>query len=209
MRNLHRWVMTVFAVLFVYWSVSGLTLGIYDLADAEQGWSDGGGPGARPTGKPGATPIASEAVGTSVTMAVVAARNLAVSEPITALELRQTESGLQTTIDIGGAQARTLKFDAQGALLSTMPAAPMGALGAMGGPLGGMPMPGMGGPGNGTNFHSVIKNWHRGNIVGDWGVGVALFTGIALLLMIVTGVWLYLNMWQRRRAASRSGFFWS
>lgn len=201
MRKWHRWVMTVFAILFVYWSTSGLTLAIYDLTDAQQGWADGGGPGLRPVVNANHAVLPAESVASSMTAAIATAQRIAPSEPITAVELRQGASGVQASVDIGGAQARTLKLDLlSGVLLTNTPIQRM---------VGGSPGMGARAPGAPRNLHAAIKDWHRGNIVGLWGVGVAMFTGIALLVMSVTGIWLYFSLWRRRRAVGRSAFFWS
>ncbi|MGC3982162.1 MAG: PepSY domain-containing protein [Steroidobacteraceae bacterium] len=200
MRTLHRWVMTVFAVLFVYWAGSGITLAVFDLTDDKQQWTDGGGPGLRPKLNNDLPVLPAAQVGKQVATAIQAAHAAAPGETLTAVELRMTAAGEQVTVDVGGAQPRTLMFDvSSGALLSTTPIAMAADMAS------GMAA----NPVTSRNWHVVLKNWHRGNIVGTWGVGVAMFTGIALLLMTLSGIYLYFSLWRRQRASGRNSFFWS
>lgn len=196
MRTLHRWLMTVFAVLFVYWAGSGLTLAIWDLTDSTQAWAETGGPGARPGIDDHAVPLVAESIGSNMALTVKAAHTLLPDAPLTSIEVRMTSSGPRSIVTTGGEDPRSLTFDLQTQALLSNTAANARQVAA---PL----------LNNRSNMHLRIKDWHRGNIVGDWGVAVALLTGIALLTMLVTGVVLYFSVWNLRRRSGRSSFFWS
>lgn len=195
--------MTVFALLFLYWALSGLTLAIYDFNDPSQGWAEGGGPGARPVHFSVSSPLLAADLEPAIRAAMAQASSQAAGDAITALEVRRTASGVQAIADIAGSQPRRLTLDMRDGSrqLTLVETARTGAPGAMPeGPGGARPPP---------DLHTRLKNWHRGNIVGTWGVGVAMLTGIALICMILTGTLLYLSLWSRRRALQRPKFFWT
>jgi hypothetical protein len=35
-----------------------------------------------------------------------------------------------------------------------------------------------------------------------------MLAGISLMVLSVTGLWVYIEMWRRRRKADKHGFFW-
>jgi hypothetical protein len=55
----------------------------------------------------------------------------------------------------------------------------------------------------------VFKSVHRGDAFGIPGRLMSLFAGLSLLFLTISGGWMYLDMWKRRRKAGRHGLFWS
>ncbi len=56
---------------------------------------------------------------------------------------------------------------------------------------------------------SLILRIHSGAILGEPGVVLGILWGLALVILSVTGGWVYLSMYRRRRKASgKAGLFW-
>ena len=54
----------------------------------------------------------------------------------------------------------------------------------------------------------IAKQIHRGDIIGLSGRWMSLLTGLSLVFLIVSGVVMYFDLWNRRRRAGRPGLFW-
>jgi hypothetical protein len=194
MRRIHRWSMTVFAVILSYWIGSGLIMAIYDATDRTQVWAiEGGGPGARlidDTVLAAAIPPPySLASGVSAAMAAVG------DMPLASVDLRMVGSTARLEFaEASGERATMRRFYAD-------TGAPMTAFTADGDP------DARAAP-NVTRRNN-LKAWHRGNIAGFAGQFVGLFAGLALIVLSITGIFVYFNMWNARRRAGKRGFFWS
>ena len=192
MRKWHRWIMTIFGVLLTYWVVSGLTMAIYDATDRSQIWAiEGGGPGARLTDDAvTALPIeapATYAAGIAKAVAAVGAM------PIASVDLRMVGNVPRLQFaETSGERATRVRFYAN-------TAAPMSddVADAV-----------LHDPSN-HQFRNYIKSWHRGNVIGFTGQFIGLFTGMALIAMVITGVFFYFQLWNGRRAIGRGAFFWT
>jgi uncharacterized iron-regulated membrane protein len=56
---------------------------------------------------------------------------------------------------------------------------------------------------------SLVLRIHSGEILGEPGVVLGVFWGSALVLLSLTGIWVYLELYRRRRKASgKSRLFW-
>ncbi len=56
---------------------------------------------------------------------------------------------------------------------------------------------------------SIIRRIHSGEILGEPGVVLGILWGLALIVLLVTGAWVYLDMYRRRLTASdKRGLFW-
>jgi uncharacterized iron-regulated membrane protein len=55
---------------------------------------------------------------------------------------------------------------------------------------------------------SLIMRIHSGAILGDPGVVLGILWGSALVILSVTGGWVYFDMYRRRRKAAKRGLFW-
>jgi len=186
MRRYHRWLMTVVMVLMTYWSVSGLTLAIYDFTDKNQTWAfDGGGVGA-PGSNTDTPQLPPTKLATLLLSSVKFARAIDPGAPLTAAALRMQDGNVLGVVDFGGATPRELVLDpTSGKLFADTP--PKDQL---------------------NELHSRIKSWHRGNVIGTTGVWLALLTGLGLLGLIVTGTILYGTMLAARIRLGRRALFW-
>ena len=186
--------MTVFIVMLSYWAVSGLIMALYDATDQHQVWAiEGGGPGARLNDAAvTAVPIpdpAQLAAGIDTALAAAGAMQIA------SVDLRMTgDTPRLQFAEASGKRDTELRFYAA-------TGAPMTPLVADGNP--DAPQPAYVGKRN------TLKAWHRGNIIGLPGQFIGLFTGLALIVLVVTGVWLYFQIWNARSRAGRGGFFWN
>lgn len=56
---------------------------------------------------------------------------------------------------------------------------------------------------------SVIRRIHSGEILGEPGVILGILWGLALVVLLVTGGWVYLDMYRRRaKGSGKRGLFW-
>lgn len=206
MRSLHRWIMTPAAAVLLYLAVSGLLIQGVDLLAL-----------GRPAGRGSAATIQSikeyaagppyfsvlsgvdeqggavdlDTAARQLTDAYAAALRIVPGAAITSLQLRVVGGVNQAVVVTGpdDARGRALVFDtATGALLANTPAQA---------------------PVQGESLHDAIKDWHRGNIAGITGVCLNFLAGASLLLLVFSGIWLYLQLWLRRSRLKRRAWFWS
>ncbi len=211
MRAFHRWLMTVLVVFLLYLAASGLTVALYDVADPQQGWAqEGGGPGMRESiYAAGALPAADKLETTLVTV-TVAARRIIVDAPITSITLRMQEGVLQGMVLIGGDVPRQLLLSSDGELLSDTIIAQRAGRPASLPPDAVMPG-GIGGPMPDTDesLHGYLESWHRMAFLGQGGGRlVGLLSALGLVLLVLSGLMVYLQLRATRQATGRRGFFW-
>jgi uncharacterized iron-regulated membrane protein len=60
----------------------------------------------------------------------------------------------------------------------------------------------------GLQTHEDIKHLHSGFLLGLWARVLDLVAGLALIFLSVSGLVMYLEMWNKRRAGGRGQFFW-
>ena len=113
--------------------------------------------------------------------------------PIKVLRLRSFAGMLQAVFVTGEDEPRQLVFNAV-----------TGARASMTEP--GYPY--MGFP-TGWELHELLKRIHRGDVIGVPGRLMDLFAGLSLVFLSGSGLWMYLDLWRRRRAAGRTALFWS
>jgi hypothetical protein len=56
---------------------------------------------------------------------------------------------------------------------------------------------------------NTVKRLHRMTAIGDWTLWINVVVGTSLLVLIFTGLWMYLKLYAPRARAQRSGLFWS
>lgn len=193
MRKWHRWIMTVLCVLLTYWVGSGLMMALYDATDPTQVWAiEGGGPGARLTdAAKTAQPIPPPA---SLTRGITAALGEIGAMQVASVDLRMVGSSPRLQLaEASGARSTMRRFYADTGAAMSNPVAD--------GETGARPPPNVA-------FRNYLKSWHRGNIAGLFGQFLGLFTGLGLIALTVTGTLLYFDLWKRRRAVGKPGFFW-
>ena len=203
-RILHRWMMLVFGVLISYWIFTGVWLALLDLTDSQQYWvGDGGGPGAPVPEVIGDINVAAAgSIGHSdilpmVTTGLNAARAIVPDAAVSSIELSAANRQQQVTVHFIGETVQPVVVDIATGRIIDENADVIAAL-----------------PGLSQSLHRKVKNLHRGNIgiggpvvmwVGTW---FSVIVGGVLVLLSVTGMYLYLRMWAARRRAGRRSLFW-
>lgn len=186
--------MTVFIVMLSYWTLSGLLMAIYDATDQHQVWAiEGGGPSARLNDA--AVTAAAIPDPSQLATGISNALTVAGAMPIASVDLRMTGTLPRLEFaEASGKRDTMLRFYAA-------TGAPMTALVADGNP--DAPRPDY------VNQRNTLKAWHRGNIAGLFGQFIGLFTGLALITLVVTGVIMYFQIWGARRKVGKGSFFWN
>lgn len=60
----------------------------------------------------------------------------------------------------------------------------------------------------GMDVHEAVKHFHSGYTFGIPARVMALLSGAALIYLGVSGVWMYIDLWLKRRRSGRNSFFW-
>ncbi len=108
--------------------------------------------------------------------------------PLRYAELRVAEGRVIGQVKIG---ERELRYDA-------LTAAPLGA-----------PPQGLDGPRHPPSLRNTIKSLHRMTSFGNWALWINVVTAAGLILLIVTGVILYVRIYRVRLRIKRPNPFWS
>jgi uncharacterized iron-regulated membrane protein len=58
------------------------------------------------------------------------------------------------------------------------------------------------------NLRTVFILLHSGKYFGMAGLVIIMLAGVVLLVLSFTGIWVYADMWNRRRKAGRTAWFW-
>ncbi|MEY4761835.1 MAG: PepSY-associated region [Pseudomonadota bacterium] len=179
--------MAVFAVLIGYWCLSGLLLASYDLTDDSQSWAaEGGGPGARPPDLSDAPLPRPEQLrpGIHAVLGQLDASPASVRLYAAAGHVRIEFA------DADGDRKAMRRFDAVSgqSLDEYFPPEP--------------------GPGTSGATRDALKTWHRGNVAGLAGQLIGIVVGLAVVVMALSGLWIYLGLYRARRRIGRSGLFW-
>lgn len=194
MRDWHRWTMTVFGVVLLYWATSGLVIATYDLTDPAQSWAiEGGGPGARLVEATSTLPALPSP--TNLATGIETARSRVADMSVASVDLRRVSQGIRLQLaDASGDRGHMHRFYAD----SGRPMSDLVADGDLNAPKN--PTQGL---------RNAIKGWHRGSALGLVGQAVGLLAGLALIVLIMTGCLHYLRLWKGRRNMGRAGFFWA
>jgi uncharacterized iron-regulated membrane protein len=119
-----------------------------------------------------------------------AARQVVPTDRIKWVELRMDGSVPVGIVAFAGAQPQQLKFNAlTGSAMGTVPDANLFERGP-------------------PSAHDLVKNLHRGNVIGPVGAWVDLVVGLALLFMVISGLSVYFKMLGSRIASGRNSWFW-
>jgi uncharacterized iron-regulated membrane protein len=60
----------------------------------------------------------------------------------------------------------------------------------------------------GWQAHQTAKDVHRGGIVGLTGRFMDLFAGLSMFYLSASGIWIYCDLWKRRKEAGKSKLVW-
>jgi len=114
------------------------------------------------------------------------------AQPVKVVRLRYFSGVPQGVIITGGSDTRQLVFNAA-----------TGARASSSGP--GYPQTGF--P-FGWQEHELMKQIHRGDVIGLPGRFMDLFAGLSLIFLTVSGLIMYLDLYRRRRKTGRNGLVW-
>lgn len=60
----------------------------------------------------------------------------------------------------------------------------------------------------GWQAHQIAKDVHRGGIIGLPGRFMDLFAGLSMFYLSASGIWIYIDLWKRRRRAGKPAPIW-
>lgn len=60
-----------------------------------------------------------------------------------------------------------------------------------------------------VQLHHLLKDMHRGSIIGLPGRLLSLIAGLSFIFLAGSGLWLFIDIWLKRRRSGRPGLFWS
>lgn len=234
MRKLHRWV-SVAALLFAFWIIiTGLLLAVdylWPVPGGKPGWWNDGAPGIRLHnllqelhrgmilfGVPGHVILFL----TGISLAFLSISGLQMYLKMLGRQRKAGRRGLFWKAGTGMRRYHRwlgtigIVFIAYVVLTGTVvsfvqfldPAAVAPIVAAEGGP-DGRPA----GPAEPSSpivaLSTELQKWHKGNIAGKPGQWIVLVTGLAFLIMAITGTFTYLQMWRARRKLGKRDMFWS
>ncbi len=143
------------------------------------GEAEAEGRGSAPTSL--ATAMASPVYSVLIAHTLDAVRDRAPNAPITSVTLRGADKGVEGVVSIPGEPPREIIVDARsGRVISDE-----------------------------SHEEPLIRRIHSGAILGEPGTILGILWGLALVILSVTGGWVYLDMYRkRRRNSGKSGLFW-
>ena len=156
-----------------------------------------GGPGPSAAGGGGggndpSSPLKDAELPGMLKVTVDSERTYAGDVPLKVIRLRYYAGMPQGVLVTGGADNKQMVFNAQTgrAVSETEPGYP---------PVG-FPF--------GWQAHQLAKDVHRGGILGLPGRFMDLLAGLSMLYLSVSGIWIYIDLWKRRRKAGKAALVW-
>jgi uncharacterized iron-regulated membrane protein len=180
MRQYHRWISIVAAMFLLVVSATGVILQVQKLTGND---TDAAEHGDKDRGEAAlTTAMPSPAYAALVSRTLDAARTRIPNSPVASITLKGEGDEIQGIVTLPGDPPRLLTIDARsGRILSDVRQDP----------------------------DSLIKRIHSGAILGEPGVVLGILWGLALVILSLTGGWVYISMYRRRRKASgKAGVFW-
>ena len=179
MRKYHRWVSLMAALFLVVVAATGVILQVQKLTGNEADAAEHSGKNSEAELT---TAIPSPAYAALLTRTMDAARARSPNSPIASVSLKAEGDEVQGVVVLTGDPPRQLTIDARsGRLIKDETRDP----------------------------DSLILRIHSGAILGKPGVVLGVLWGSALVILSLTGAWVYLDMYRRRRKASgKGGLFW-
>jgi uncharacterized iron-regulated membrane protein len=180
MRQYHRWISIVAAVFLLVVSATGVILQVQKLTGND---ADAAEHGEKDRGEAVLnTAMPSPVYAGLVARTIDAVRTRVPNAPIASVALKGEGDAIQGVVTLPGDPPRQLTIDARsGRILSDLRQDP----------------------------DSLIKRIHSGAILGEPGVVLGILWGLALVVLSLTGGWVYISMYRRRRKASgKAGVFW-
>lgn len=192
LRTSHRSISLVAAFLLLFVSITGTLLSIDSFA--LQIYRTAFAHGRFPAGMTAdySSPLAEAALPEMLGVTLAAYRREQAERPIKAVRLRTFAGYPQGVVIAGGTDTAQLVFNASTGRHMSMTEA--------GYPYTGFP--------TGWELHELLKRIHRGDAFGLPGRFLDLFAGLSLVFLTSSGLWMYLDLWRRRRRAGRTALFW-
>ena len=180
MRQYHRWASILAAVFLLVVSATGVTLQVQKLTGTDADAAEHGDKDRAEAALTTAMP--SRAYAALISRTLDTARTRVPNTPIASVTLKAEGDEVQGVVALPGDPPRRLTIDARsGKVLSDERRDP----------------------------DSLILRIHSGAILGEPGVVLGILWGLALVILSITGGWVYLSMYRRRRKASgKAGLFW-
>jgi uncharacterized iron-regulated membrane protein len=159
---------------------------------ARAGGTGGGAAGGGGGGNDASSPLKDAELPGMLKVTLDAERAGAGDVPIKVVRLRYYAGMPQGVVVTGGDDNKQMVFNAQTgrAVSETEP----------GYPPAGFPF--------GWQAHQLAKDVHRGGIVGLSGRVMDLFAGLSMFFLSVSGIWIYVDLWRRRRKSGQSSPVW-
>jgi uncharacterized iron-regulated membrane protein len=193
-RTLHRWLSVVASVFILAIGVSGMWLaveslvfGYYLAAHLPQA----GQPMVRESG---VTPVQDAQLAAMLRITLSAYKSSLADQPLKVLRLRVYGGMPQGVVIVGsGDDTQQVVFNAA--------TGHRASLTEPGYPPTGFPF--------GWQAHQVAKQVHRGSYIGLSGRWMDLCGGLAMIYLSLSGVVMYVEMWNRRRRSGRRALLWT
>ena len=179
MRQYHRWVSLMAAVFLLIVATTGVILQVQKLTGAD---ADAPKHSDKDRAEALTTAMPSATYAALIVRTLDAARPRAPNVPVTSVSLKGEGDEVQGVVMLPGDPPRQLTIDARsGRILKD----------------------------ERREADSLILRIHNGAILGQPGVVLRVLWGSALVILSVTGAWVYLVMYRRRRKASgKGGLLW-
>jgi uncharacterized iron-regulated membrane protein len=178
MRAYHRWFGIVAAVFMIFIAATGLALQVDLIVTGNPV------PGSEPAPPPiAADPPTPAAAGAIVARALAAARRADPALAVAHADISFAHGGSRVTLGGAGPFAAAVNYDpASGAITPLQPLKP--------------------------GWHNWLQDLHAGYVFGPIGRAISMTMAVSLLVLGITGLLLYLDMFKRRRRTGRTAFFW-
>lgn len=209
MRKFHRWISTAAMVLLAWVAVTGVLLACLEITvHYLPPLNNNATAAATFNVDRSAAVLPAAEVEALITRSIRTALSTAPTSPYTDvdLQLRMTNGAANSTVILNGAINQQVEINATtGAALSqpvirTQTQRVAAATGLQEWQVKFLKMR--------TKLHVILEGLHRGNIIGISGQVMDILTGLAFVILSITGVFMYVEMLGRRRKLGRSGLFW-
>lgn len=179
MRTWHRRLSIFVAVFMAFIAATGAVLQGEMMMDS----------GRKPMGPPPGGPSASAALSDEALQALfasaLAGARRQTQGTVLGVELRAMGDQPTAEVVVAEPQMRKMRLNAR-----------------TGAPLDDASAPG------GRDLHGLLLELHRGAFAGNTGLWISLVCGVVLTVLSLTGLWLYVQMFLRRRTQGRAQVLW-
>lgn len=186
LRKYHRWISISVAAIMLVIAITGIFLQIESMLNASGGPPDN--PPVNATGVAGAegkTVLTDEQLAQLFATVLANVRKQAPTASIDFVQLRLMGGAPEVEVMAASPQPHRLRFDA-------MTGAPIVSDASS----------------ERMDLHRLLMEIHNGEIIGLPGIWLSILSGVALVLLCVSGILVYYNVYRRRVQSGRHGFFW-